>query len=630
MKGEDTKLLFVAILAAVAIIMAGFAIVVPEDKDDDVGEEANYPPTAEIDAGSASAKELEVIYFDGSESSDLDGIIVEYTWDFGDGVLDSGMYTGHAYSLAGSYDVSLKVIDDRGDTDTDSITITINEKAVVQNVPPVAEIGADDSTVTVGTEIQFSGFESSDSDGLIVEYIWDFDDGKFGSGVYASHSYSAAGSYDVILTVTDDEGETDTDSMTVTVSEIVAVPNEPPVAELDADATTVDIGGEIMFNGSGSSDPDGLIIEYTWDFGDGIFDSGIYTSHSYSAAGSYIITLTVMDDAGDSDTDSITVNVNDLTENVPPTAMMSISAPSGEVGESFYFNGSESADTDGEIVEYTWDFGDGTKDSGMYSNHIFQTEGTFDITLTVVDDDGASDIDYGTVTIYETQEETPTGALDFTESSQTPGRFTGSFVSLSKSVEFSNASMTIIDDSMGNWASQDPINPGYVLQIPGGMNCTYNDNNANNKIDGGDTIIVYNASTDDQIKFIYKPTGGVIAQFTFTVTTPTGALDFTESGSTPGLYIGSFVSLSETVDFPYASITISDDSMGQSASQDPINPGVTFEVSGGMNCTYYDNNGNGNIDGGDTIRCYNVESGDIITFIYKPTGEIIAQYTFVG
>ena len=115
---------------------------------------------------------------------------------------------------------------------------------------------------------------------------------------------------------------------------------------------------------------------------------------------------------------------------------------------------------------------------------------------------------------------------------------------------------------------------------------------------------------------------------TTTSTTPTGALDFTESTQTNGLYTGAFVSLSRSVDISDTAVTITDDSLGSSASQDPLDPGTTLEISDGLDFTYYDNNENNDIDGGDTLVVHNAYSGDIIKFVYKPTGGVIASYTF--
>ncbi len=202
--------------------------------------------------------------------------------------------------------------------------------------------------------------------------------------------------------------------------------------------------------------------------------------------------------------------------NDPPSAVLYTNKITVEAGSNIYFNGSESTDSDGSIVEYTWDFGDGTRDSGMHSSHIFESEGTYYASLTVIDDDGDTDTTGISITVTEAvTETTPTGALDFTESTQTTGLYTGSFVSLSKSAQINDTTLTITDDSLGNSVSQYPIVPGTVLQVPGGLNCTYYDNNQNWKIDGGDTIRAHNADSGDIIKFSYIPTGGVIAQYTF-------------------------------------------------------------------------------------------------------------------
>ena len=76
------------------------------------------------------------------------------------------------------------------------------------------------------------------------------------------------------------------------------------------------------------------------------------------------------------------------------------------------------------------------------------------------------------------------------------------------------------------------------------------------------------------------------------------------------------------------SIIIFDDSLGQTVSQEPIIPGITFGFIGGMNCTYNDLYYINKVDGGDYIRMNNTGWGDIIYFVYNPTGEVMAQFTF--
>jgi PKD repeat protein len=149
--------------------------------------------------------------------------------------------------------------------------------------------------------ITFDGSGSTDPDGTIISYDWDFGDTATGSGVSPTHSYTTVGTYTVTLTVTDDLGATDQDTLTVTV-------NHAPVAVAgpDVSATTDEV---ITFDGSGSTD-DGTIVSYDWDFGDTAIGNGVSPTHSYSSVGYYTVTLTVTDDMGWTGQDTLTVTVN--------------------------------------------------------------------------------------------------------------------------------------------------------------------------------------------------------------------------------------------------------------------------------------------------------------------------------
>jgi PKD repeat protein len=139
------------------------------------------------------------------------------------------------------------------------------------------------------------------------------------------------------------------------------------------------------FSSAGSSDSDGTIVSRSWDFGDGDTSTAANPSHTYAAEGTYPVTLTVTDDDGDSDSISQDVFVAPIP-NTAPTAAFSWSAASLEVS----FNSAASADSDGSIVSRTWDFGDGNTDVGVSPNHTYAAAGTYDVTLTVTDDDGAT------------------------------------------------------------------------------------------------------------------------------------------------------------------------------------------------------------------------------------------------
>ena len=221
--------------------------------------------------------------FDGSVSSDSDGTIATYSWNFGDGSTGTGDKPVHTYALPGTYQVSLTVTDDRGATATTEAPVVVR----AANQTPVANF----SFVADFLQLTFDGTGSTDPDGTIASYSWAFGDGAVGAGPTAQHSYAAAGRYDVTLTVTDDRGGSSIKTTSVTVE---APPNQPPTAQFTA---TTD-GRTVSVNGSASSDPDGTIAAYAWDFGDSTTGTGATATHTYAAAGTYTVTLTVTDNKG--------------------------------------------------------------------------------------------------------------------------------------------------------------------------------------------------------------------------------------------------------------------------------------------------------------------------------------------
>ncbi len=224
-------------------------------------------------------------------------------------------------------------------------------------------------------------------------YAPDFGDGSTGTGVSPSHAYAAAGLYTVTLTVTDDDGATGSDTST---ADIAGVPNVAPTA--DADGPYLGTAGlPVTFDGSGSVDPDGTIVSYMWSFGDGNTGTGMSPTHIYAAEGSYTVTLTVTDDGGLTNSDTSTALI-DPAPNAPPTA--DANGPySGTVGIAVMFNGSGSYDTDGTIASYMWDFGDGSTGTGVMPMHTYSAAGTYTVTLTVADDEGATDSDTSSAVI---------------------------------------------------------------------------------------------------------------------------------------------------------------------------------------------------------------------------------------
>ncbi|HIE30195.1 TPA: PKD domain-containing protein [Candidatus Poribacteria bacterium] len=180
----------------------------------------------------------------------------------------------------------------------------------VVNIPPTADAGVAEIAAKVGEEIQLDGSASTDEDGTIATFNWDFGDGEVGEGEKITHAYTEVGEYTVTLTVTDDKGDTGTAEIKVTVTE---PENIPPVAVIAGDAEITAKAGETLeFDGSGSTDEDGTIKAYNWDFGDGASDTEAKTSRVYEKAGEFVVTLTVTDDKGDTGTATVKVTVEEL------------------------------------------------------------------------------------------------------------------------------------------------------------------------------------------------------------------------------------------------------------------------------------------------------------------------------
>ncbi len=187
----------------------------------------NAPPNVLPTASFTSSTSALTASFDGSASSDADGTIASYSWDFGDGSpAGSGATPSHRYAAGGTYQVTLTVTDDRGGNGSVTKSVTVTP---APNVAPTATFSAS----TVGLKASFDASASSDSDGTIASYAWDFGDGTTGSGATTTRTYAAAGTYPVVLTVTDNDGATST------VTKSVVVSTDLPLVAADAFGRTV-------------------------------------------------------------------------------------------------------------------------------------------------------------------------------------------------------------------------------------------------------------------------------------------------------------------------------------------------------------------------------------------------------
>lgn len=225
-----------------------------------------------------------------------------YEWNFGDGTAGTGARIRHTYATPGTYTVTLRVTDEDGQFGLAWTSVMIAGPPVIECFDYWPKPARLDSPVTFWVN-------ATDPDGgLLTACHWDFGDGTslMNAEPWAEHAYAAAGWYDAVVTVTDDEGQSSASNVTV---EVLDVGGEP-VAEFIWYPIEPMCGQYVTFDGSPSLDYDGYIVAYQWYFGDGGYAFGPYTSHVFSSPGSYLVTLSVVDNSGLGDYVTYTVNVS--------------------------------------------------------------------------------------------------------------------------------------------------------------------------------------------------------------------------------------------------------------------------------------------------------------------------------
>ena len=215
-----------------------------------------------------------------------------YAWNFGDATSGSGITTTHDYRTVAAYQVTLTVTDSRGAQATTVRTVT-----VTASTPPTASFVISPTPVGVNQDVFFNAEQSRATlPRRIVTYAWNFGDGRRDSGVTVTKSFTTAGSYNIVLTVTDDAGATGqaTQALSVTANAgMIATLVFSPTANL----TTAT---EINFDASGSTSTN-PIVEYKFNWGDGTSEElqpGPINKHRFTRAGTYIVRVTIKDSLG--------------------------------------------------------------------------------------------------------------------------------------------------------------------------------------------------------------------------------------------------------------------------------------------------------------------------------------------
>lgn len=348
------------------------------------------------------------ILFDASETTDGDGNtgaaggIVYYEWDFGDNETAAGPYgqdggntVTHAYGESGSYNISLTVTDDTGVKDRKFFTLYV--------ASPAARFNVDTDTGNVGDTFEFDASGSTTDVGNIVNYSWALT--KSGVAVTLDKStgenitttLDEPGVYTMTLTVADGSGKTDTATMDILVE------STAPVATYDYSVPSQTEPGTLLFDASGSYDPDaGDVLTFEWDFGgeEGEDYEILEADESnqeilvkFLKTGDYDVMLTAYDqhsaELKKSDTAQATMHIESVLD-----VNMEIA---GEAARHLDANG----ESEVEITAYSdtataleIDYGDDTVDytdtitrGEAVFTHVYESAGVFEVTLTALDDE---------------------------------------------------------------------------------------------------------------------------------------------------------------------------------------------------------------------------------------------------
>ncbi len=253
------------------------------------------------------------------------------------------------------------------------------------NQPPVAVAGSNASGGDIPLQISFSSAGSSDPDGSISGYLWDFGDGSTSTSPNPVHTFTTAGNYVVSLTITDDQGAETTNTVAIEAT----APNQAPIAVASADPLAGAPPLDVVFSARGSYDPDGSLGNFHWTFSDGGEYWGPTAYYTFYQPGIFTVTLTVFDNRGGSGSTSLQIYVGQ--PNQLPVAVATADPSSGNAPLQVSFSSAGSHDPDGSITAYAWDFGDGSSSPLANPTHTYITPGNYTATLTVTDNNGATD-----------------------------------------------------------------------------------------------------------------------------------------------------------------------------------------------------------------------------------------------
>ncbi len=254
------------------------------------------------------------------------------------------------------------------------------QKVDAPALPPVAP-----KVTNACNRFKFDATKSYDINNDKISYHWDFGDGTESIQPVEIHDFANAGTYKVVLTVSDNSGLVCNTS--VTTQEVRA--NLPPQAAFAGPEMTC-AGSSVTFDASATKDDMPANLTYLWSFGDGTTAEGKTVTKKFDKGGVYDVVLTVDDNAGSKcSRDSVKQMIR---VNTPPVAnagddqLIHISSAAGDYVVNF--DGSKSFDPDNNSLKYMWQFGDGTNAEGAKVSHVYANPGDYTAKLVVNDQSG--------------------------------------------------------------------------------------------------------------------------------------------------------------------------------------------------------------------------------------------------
>lgn len=288
-----------------------------------------------------------------------------YSWDFGDGSTSTLPSPSHTYTSSGNFNVSLTITDGQG------CTATIAETNFIQVFPADVQFSTATTVGCVGQPLDFIN-TSTPSSGT---WVWNFGDGSPVSGFFSpSHTYATPGTYTVSLLGSFGSGCSDNFTQTIVVQ-------NPPTGDFTA-STTEDC--QVPTTVSFSSSPGPSVASYLWTFGDGSTSTAANPNHTYTAYGTYTVTLTMFDAAGC----SIVVTKSNFISIQPLDVGFVLDPEDGCAPLTILFADTTSGPS--PITTWFWTFGTGATATAASPSYTYTTPGCYDVSLTVTSATGCT------------------------------------------------------------------------------------------------------------------------------------------------------------------------------------------------------------------------------------------------